>query len=99
VVEERALRTPVVEERALRTPVVEERALRASRNPGPSTPDEVLATQCPSCGYTYDVVTGDEREGFAAGTAWADIPDGWCCPDCGVREKVDFVPLDREPAH
>ena len=17
--------------------------------------------------------------------------DGWCCPDCGVREKVDFV--------
>src|SRR5689334_12650712 len=57
---------------------------------------EVLAAQCPGCGYTYDVVTGDEREGFAAGTAWSDIPDGWCCPDCGVREKVDFVPV--EPA-
>ena len=48
----------------------------------------------PGCGYTYDVVTGDEREGFAAGTAWADIPDTWCCPDCGVREKVDFVPVE-----
>ncbi len=56
---------------------------------------EVLAAQCPGCGYTYDVVTGDEREGFAAGTPWADIPDGWCCPDCGVRDKVDFRPLDR----
>ena len=59
---------------------------------------EVLAAQCPGCGYTYEVEAGDEREGFAAGTAWADVPDGWCCPDCGVREKVDFVPLDREPA-
>ncbi len=55
---------------------------------------EVLMTQCPGCGYTYDVVTGDEREGFAAGTAWADIPDTWCCPDCGVRDKVDFVPVE-----
>ena len=49
---------------------------------------------CPGCGYIYDVVTGDEREGFAAGTAWADIPDTWCCPDCGVRDKVDFVPVE-----
>jgi alkane 1-monooxygenase len=63
------------------------------------TADEVLAARCPACGYTYDVVTGDEREGFAAGTAWTDIPDGWCCPDCGVRDKVDFVPVDRQPAH
>ena len=55
---------------------------------------EVLAARCPGCGYTYDVVTGDEREGFAAGTAWADIPDTWCCPDCGVRDKVDFVPVE-----
>ncbi|HEY2299647.1 MAG TPA: rubredoxin, partial [Jatrophihabitans sp.] len=56
---------------------------------------EGLAARCPGCGYTYDVVTGDEREGFAAGTAWADIPDSWCCPDCGVREKVDFVEVAR----
>ncbi|ROR92972.1 fatty acid desaturase [Nocardioides aurantiacus] len=56
--------------------------------------DEVLAAQCPGCGYTYEVERGDEHEGFAAGTAWADVPDSWCCPDCGVREKVDFVPVD-----
>ena len=23
--------------------------------------------------------------------------DDWCCPDCGVREKVDFVPCERRP--
>ena len=43
------------------------------------------------------MVTGDEREGFAAGTAWADVPDSWCCPDCGVRDKVDFVPVEASP--
>ncbi|TIC89149.1 alkane 1-monooxygenase [Nocardioides sp. GY 10113] len=56
--------------------------------------DEVLAARCPGCGYTYEVEAGNELEGFAAGTAWSEIPDDWCCPDCGVREKVDFVPLD-----
>lgn len=60
--------------------------------------DEVLAARCPGCGYTYEVAAGDEHEGFAAGTAWADIPDAWCCPDCGVREKVDFLPLREAPA-
>jgi alkane 1-monooxygenase len=59
--------------------------------------DEALAWSCPGCTYTYDVVAGEEREGFAAGTAWSQIPDSWCCPDCGVREKVDFVAV--EPAH
>ena len=59
---------------------------------------EVMAARCPSCGYTYEVERGDEHEGFAAGTAWADVPDSWCCPDCGVREKVDFVQVESELA-
>jgi alkane 1-monooxygenase len=53
----------------------------------------VEAARCPGCGYTYSVQAGDEAEGFPAGTAWDSIPDDWCCPDCGVREKVDFVRL------
>ncbi len=57
---------------------------------------EVLAARCPGCGYTYEVARGEEHEGFAAGTAWADVPDSWCCPDCGVREKVDFVPVESQ---
>ncbi|WP_030483583.1 fatty acid desaturase [Nocardioides aequoreus] len=57
-------------------------------------PVETLAARCPGCSYVYEVEAGDEHEGFAAGTAWSDIPDSWCCPDCGVREKVDFVPVE-----
>ncbi|WP_107705076.1 fatty acid desaturase [Nocardioides allogilvus] len=60
--------------------------------------DEVLAARCPGCSYVYEVAAGDEHEGFAAGTAWADIPADWCCPDCGVREKADFVPFDPSKA-
>lgn len=56
---------------------------------------DVPAARCPGCGYTYEVAAGNEAEGFAAGTAWADIPDDWCCPDCGVREKVDFIALEQ----
>ena len=59
---------------------------------------EVLAARCPGCGYTYEVETGNELEGFAAGTAWADIPDDWTCPDCGVRDKIDFVAVERQEA-
>ena len=55
----------------------------------------MLAARCPGCGFTYEVEAGNEHEGFAAGTGWADIPDDWCCPDCGVRDKRDFVPVDR----
>src|SRR3954454_16369332 len=55
---------------------------------------EVRAARCPGCGFVYEVAAGCEHEGFAAGTSWKDIPDDWCCPDCGVREKVDFVPFD-----
>ncbi|PJJ57751.1 alkane 1-monooxygenase [Mumia flava] len=61
---------------------------------GVSAVPEVLAARCPGCGYTYEVAAGNEHEGFAAGTAWDDVPNTWCCPDCGVREKVDFVPVD-----
>ncbi|MGZ4450825.1 MAG: fatty acid desaturase [Nocardioides sp.] len=74
-------------------PPVHEEALAADTTVADAQAVEVLAARCPGCSYVYDVVAGDEHEGFAAGTAWADIPADWCCPDCGVREKVDFIPL------
>lgn len=45
--------------------------------------------QCVVCGYIYDEAVGMPEEGIAAGTPWADIPDDWECPDCGVA-KADF---------
>lgn len=48
------------------------------------------AYRCPGCDFVYDEAKGAPREGFPAGTLWNDVPDDWCCPDCAVREKVDF---------
>jgi rubredoxin len=45
--------------------------------------------QCVVCGFVYDETKGMPSEGIAAGTRWADIPDDWACPDCGVA-KADF---------
>lgn len=49
--------------------------------------------RCPDCGYIYREAMGCPHEGFPAGTLWAQIPDTWPCPDCAVREKVDFEQL------
>lgn len=51
---------------------------------------QVSKFECPECGYIYDEVEGNPREGFPAGTNWSEVPDDWNCPDCGVRDKIDF---------
>jgi rubredoxin len=51
---------------------------------------------CPGCAYVYDEGKGAPREGFPAGTTWDQVPDDWCCPDCAVREKVDFEAVASE---
>ena len=48
--------------------------------------------QCIVCGFIYDEAVGLELEGIPAGTKWEDIPDDWCCPECGVsKEDFDMV--------
>jgi rubredoxin len=53
----------------------------------------MTAFRCSGCGYVYDEAEGAPREGFPAGTRWDTIPEDWNCPDCAVREKVDFEPI------
>lgn len=53
------------------------------------------AWRCPGCGYVFDEAAGHPREGFPAGTAWSEVPDDWACPDCGVRDKIDFEPVEE----
>ena len=67
----------------------------ATINPASGPTFGVTAYTCPGCNYTYDQAEGDIREGFAPGTAFSDIPETWFCPDCGVRERNDFLPLTR----
>jgi rubredoxin len=44
---------------------------------------------CLICGWIYDEATGCPEDGIAPGTAWADVPMNWTCPECGAR-KEDF---------
>ncbi len=44
---------------------------------------------CVVCGLIYDEAAGWPEDGIKAGTRWADVPESWVCPDCGVG-KADF---------
>ena len=44
---------------------------------------------CIVCGFVYDEAAGRPEDGIAPGTKWADVPEDWACPDCGVA-KADF---------
>lgn len=46
---------------------------------------------CRACGLIYDEGEGDPDSGLAPGTRFADIPEAWACPICGVT-KADFDP-------
>lgn len=48
---------------------------------------------CIVCGWVYDPQKGDPDNGVAPGTAFADIPDDWVCPECGA-EKDQFEPQE-----
>lgn len=53
--------------------------------------DPWLQYICHACGYIYDEEQGDPDGGLPPGTRYADIPDDWACPLCGVT-KNDFEP-------
>lgn len=54
--------------------------------------------QCPDCQYIYDENKGEPHEGFHPNTSRNDIPKDWACPDCAVRDKVDFIFLADSPS-
>ncbi len=49
----------------------------------------MIKYRCTVCGYIYDPAIGDSTQGIASGTAFADLPDTWVCPECGV-DKSQF---------
>jgi rubredoxin len=42
---------------------------------------------CVVCGFIYDEAQGRTEDGIAAGTLWADVPNDWLCPECGVQKS------------
>jgi rubredoxin len=48
--------------------------------------------QCGVCWAIYDPALGDEARQIPPGTAFADLPDDWCCPACDAsREKFQAL--------
>jgi rubredoxin len=54
------------------------------------TPETKL--ECRICWYVYDPGEGDEIEQIPPGTAFADLPGHWRCPQCDA-EPDKFLPL------
>ncbi len=53
--------------------------------------------ECIVCGLIYDEKEGWPDDGIAPGTKWADVPDDWMCPDCGVgKEDFELIPGTEE---
>ena len=52
---------------------------------------EKYVCEVPHCFYHHAI--GDPENGIAPGTSFADIPDDWVCPVCGVG-KDQFKPID-----
>ncbi len=48
--------------------------------------------ECLSCGHHYDPAVGAPEDGIPPGTPFADLPEDWTCPECGVH-KGNFAPL------
>lgn len=42
--------------------------------------------QCSICGEKYSEEFGDVDAGLTPGTKYEDIPDTWCCPNCGATK-------------
>lgn len=45
--------------------------------------------QCLTCGHVHHEADGDPEHGIPSGTRWEDLPDDWCCPECGM-DKTFF---------
>lgn len=54
-------------------------------------PDAKL--ECKICWHVYDPAEGDDVWQVAPGTAFAELPDFWSCPQCGAPKR-DFLVLD-----
>jgi len=56
--------------------------------------EEMYQCQTPTCGYIYDPDKGVKRGKvkIPKGTSFADLPEDWKCPVCGVGKKM-FRPL------
>ena len=51
--------------------------------------------ECRICWYIYDPAEGDAVEQIPPGTAFADLPDHWRCPQCDAARDM-FLTLAED---
>jgi rubredoxin len=49
--------------------------------------------ECRICWYVYDPAEGDAQEQVPSGTAFAELPPHWRCPQCDA-ERHAFLVMD-----
>jgi GntR family transcriptional regulator / MocR family aminotransferase len=52
---------------------------------------------CRGCYFIYEEANGLPQQSIRPGTAFADIPANWRCPDCGT-DKTTFRPYVEKMA-
>jgi rubredoxin len=57
--------------------------------------DAATRLECRICWYIYDPAEGDALEQIPPGTAFADLPDHWRCPQCDAAREM-FLPLAKD---
>jgi anaerobic nitric oxide reductase flavorubredoxin len=48
---------------------------------------------CSVCQWVYDPAKGEPNQDVAPGTEWANVPEDFLCPDCGIGKSV-FDPYE-----
>ena len=51
--------------------------------------------QCDNCGHVYDKDEGDPKNNVAPGTAWADVPADYKCPECGAGKDKFIIEQNK----
>jgi len=52
-------------------------------------PDDQL--ECGICWWVYDPALGDPTRDIPPNTAFADLPEDWCCPGCDAPRHKFMV--------
>lgn len=55
--------------------------------------ENAVRFECGVCWTVYDPALGDPVWQVPPGTAFADLPEHWSCPNCAA-ERVKFLALD-----
>jgi rubredoxin len=55
--------------------------------------DAPVRMECRICWHVYDPAEGDELGQVPPGTAFADLPADWHCPNCDA-DREGFLVLD-----